>query len=442
MGIPDSQGAEGYVIGGKYRLTGCIGVGGMGSIWRAEHIVLNAPVAIKLIDPHLLCRDDVDPREVLNRFLREARAAAALRSPHVVQLLDYGLEGQIPFMALELLDGESLEARLHHQPVLPYAMAARIVTHVARALTRAHEAGLMHRDLKPSNIFLVRNDDEEVAKVLDFGLVKATGVQRPPTMSDTTGTHIIGTPYYMSPEQIQGKAIDHRTDLWALGVITFECVCGQAPFHTEQPGDLLLEICVKPMPVPSRIAAVPPGFDEWFARATARDAAKRFQSAREMADALRAVLAPEESLPRFSLAADGSAQRAPGPPAAPAARPAALAESGDKTTLVLSRDASQAFFRTRRRLAVTLVAVLAAAAAGVILMVSLMSGPREPSPAAEPAETSAPSASVPAPSAVPAPEVPTGAPAPTEAAEPTARPAGSARPTGGGSKRVDPRLGF
>jgi serine/threonine-protein kinase len=257
----------------------------MGSVWRATHLALHAPCAIKLIDPNI-----VDNPEALARFVREARAAAGLRSPHVVQILDHGIDDatHAPFIAMELLEGQSLGDRLQRSGRLTPAETARIVTQVARALNRAHEAGIVHRDLKPDNIFIVSNEDEELAKVLDFGIAKShreLGIDA----ATRTGA-VMGTPYYMSPEQISGaKDLDYRTDLWALGVIACECMTGFRPFESDSVGGLTLKICVEPPPVPSRLAAVPAGFDQWFARATARVPGDRFQSARELAEDLRRV---------------------------------------------------------------------------------------------------------------------------------------------------------
>src|SRR5262249_46221787 len=140
------------------------------------------------------------------RFLREARTAAALRSPHVVHVVDVGTDQGVPFMAMELLDGETLAARLARGGRLLPAHVARIVTHVARAIGRAHEAGIVHRDLKPDNVFLVRNDDEEIAKVFDFGIAKLSkGLEVPSAPVDTKSGSLIGTPLYMSPEQAMGR---------------------------------------------------------------------------------------------------------------------------------------------------------------------------------------------------------------------------------------------
>ncbi|HTA91999.1 MAG TPA: serine/threonine-protein kinase, partial [Polyangiaceae bacterium] len=142
------------VLVGRYRLDERLGAGGMGSIWRAQHLVLAAPVAVKLID-----REAVPDEETLGRFMREAQSAATLRSPHVVQILDYGVDDKLPFIVMELLDGENLAQRLRRVGRLPSADTARVVTHIGRAVGRAHEAGIVHRDLKPENVFLIRNED-------------------------------------------------------------------------------------------------------------------------------------------------------------------------------------------------------------------------------------------------------------------------------------------
>ena len=277
------------VLVGRYRLDERLGAGGMGSIWRAHHLVLAAPVAVKLID-----REHVPDDETLARFMREAQSAATLRSPHVVQILDYGVDEQLPFIVMELLDGENLAQRLRRLGRLGSADTARIVTHIGRAMARAHEANIVHRDLKPENVFLIRNEDEEIAKVLDFGVAKVSvGALGEDGTRTRTGS-ILGTPYYMSPEQAQGnKTVDHRSDLWSLGVIAFECLTGKRPFYSDGLGDLVLQICIRDIPVPSDVGSVPVGFDAWFARAVNRDPEMRFQSARELTDALREVLGGE-----------------------------------------------------------------------------------------------------------------------------------------------------
>jgi serine/threonine-protein kinase len=284
--MADASELTGRVLSSRYRLESQLGEGGMGAIWRAEHLALGVPVAVKLIDPEI-SRDE----SMLARFLREAKAAASLRSPHVVTVLDYGVDQALPFIVMELLEGENLRHRLKRVGRLGPSDTARILSHVARAVGRAHEAGIIHRDLKPENVFLVRNDDDELAKVLDFGVAKLDQGEALPSATRTRTGTLLGTPHYMSPEQVQGnKVVDHRSDLWSLGVIAFECMTGQRPFDSPGLGDLVLRICTYPIPVPSSLAAVPPGFDRWLLRALARDPNERFQSARELAESLREAL--------------------------------------------------------------------------------------------------------------------------------------------------------
>jgi serine/threonine-protein kinase len=277
---------EGTVLADKYRLERKLGQGGMGAVWRAEHVQLRSPVAIKLIDHQIVAHPDA-----LARFLREAQSAAALRSPHVVQILDFGADRGVPYIAMELLEGESLADRIARVGRLSPPDVARLMTQVARALGKAHEMGIVHRDIKPDNIFIVRNDEDEVAKVLDFGIAKSAQHGLGPGSGSTTRTGaILGTPNYMSPEQAEGtKLVDHRTDLWALGVIGFECLVGRKPFDSDALGSLLLAICTRPIPVPSHCGFNLSGFDQWFARACARELSERHQTARELAAELRQV---------------------------------------------------------------------------------------------------------------------------------------------------------
>ena len=278
--------APGHVLAERYRLETLLGEGGFGTVWRAEHLVLEAPVAIKLIDPDI-AHDEV----AVERFMREAKSAASLRSPHVVQILDYGIHEEQPFIAMELLEGETLQQRIKRLGRLEAADAVRILTHIARAITRAHEAGVVHRDLKPENVFLVPNDDEEIAKVLDFGVAKVDPTKLGSQSASTRTGSLLGTPYYMSPEQVLGnKEVDWRSDLWSMGVIAFEALTGKRPFFSDGLGDLVLQITVRPLPVPSQFAPVPKGFDDWWERAMAREPQARFESARELVDSLRETL--------------------------------------------------------------------------------------------------------------------------------------------------------
>jgi len=228
-----------------------------------------------------------------------------------------------PFLVMELLQGQSLADCLEREKRLTPERTLSIMTQVARAIGRAHAGGIVHRDLKPDNIFLVREDDQELAKVLDFGIAKTTG-PRFGGMETRTGV-TMGTPYYMSPEQVEGKkALDHRSDLWSLAVITCECLTGVRPFDGETFGELLLNICARPVLPPSSQGFFLPGFDEWFAKATNRDMGQRFNSAQEMAAALAEVVA-------------GRARGAP--PAAPSLTVA----MGPEATLAMGPQTAAAF---------------------------------------------------------------------------------------------------
>jgi serine/threonine-protein kinase len=409
----------GTVLAGKYALRSKLGQGGMGSVWQAEHVQLRSPVAIKLIDPKI-----VSEPEALARFMREAQAAAALRSPNVVQIFDYGADQGVPYIAMELLEGESLAARLERARILTPRETANVIGQVARAITKAHELGIIHRDLKPDNIFITHHDDEEIAKVLDFGIAKASNTIGMPAGSATRTGAVLGTPYYMSPEQADGKPIDARTDLWALGVITFECLVGRRPFDGEALGSVLLSICAKPLPVPSRFGRVPAGFDGWFARACARPTSERFQSAKQLVAELRALCGDPARDSHGSLGpsmsgvlavSDGARAGAERPPTANA----------------YGRSVSPE--KPRARTAAALlggVIVFVAIAGGVAFLVKQLA--RSASPAAtesttnaEPARPAPPTVQAPAAAATPVETAPTVAPvaapsATTAASSPTA----------------------
>jgi eukaryotic-like serine/threonine-protein kinase len=276
---------EAKVLANRYRLLSKLGQGGMGSVWLAEHLALRTQVAVKFIDVQIAASPDA-----LGRFEREAQSAAELRSTHIVQILDYGIDEGTPFIAMELLRGESLATRLNRLRVLNASDVAHILSQVAKALGLAHDKGVIHRDLKPDNIFLVREGDDEVTKVLDFGIAKKLDALSLDGGVKTNTGALLGTPYYMSPEQALGRSsIDHRTDVWSLGIIAYECMVGARPFERDTLGALLMAICSESLPVPSLSASVPLGFDEWFAHVTARDPQARFQSAIEAAHQLRAL---------------------------------------------------------------------------------------------------------------------------------------------------------
>ena len=289
------QTRAGRVLADRYRLVRLIGRGGMGAVWEAEHLALGTPVAIKLIKPEL-----AEGEHARARFLHEARAAASLRGPHVVQILDYGVDEGEPYIAMERIEGESLADRLRRGTLSPEELLG-VVSQTCRAIAKAHAAGIVHRDLKPDNVFL----GTDGVKVLDFGIAKA--VHSDTMDARTQSGAIVGTPFYMSPEQARdGSLADPRSDLWSVAVISYECLVGGRPFDSESLPALSVQILVDPIPVPSEHGEVPPGFDAWFARATQRDPSLRFQSARELVEALAAALGldalSEASLPMPSAA--------------------------------------------------------------------------------------------------------------------------------------------
>jgi serine/threonine protein kinase len=279
---------QGRILAGKYRLVTKLTEGGMGMVWRAEHVELGSPAAVKLLDPTI-----AESSEALARFKREAQSAASLRCTNIVQIFDFGVDEDMPYIAMELLRGKSLAERLRISRRLEPVDTAAILSQVARATSWAHSRGIVHRDLKPGNIFLSEDADDIVVKLLDFGIAKPVHMDLSETPVTLTGA-IMGTPQYMSPEQASGKKqVDHRTDIWSFGIIAFECLLGRHAFHADTLGGLVLAICTEPLPIPSKFGEVPVGFDEWFARAAHRDPEQRFASIAEAADALRFVCGVE-----------------------------------------------------------------------------------------------------------------------------------------------------
>jgi serine/threonine protein kinase len=273
----------GHIVGGKYRLEKPLAKGGMGSVWLARHTELDAPVAVKFMAHELVGTPVAEMR-----FKREAKAAAQLRSPHVVQIHDYGIHDGAPYMVMELLDGEDLSTELDRVGRLPIGRVATIALQVAKALALAHAAGIVHRDLKPANLFLARSGDDETVKVLDFGVAKETATSL--VVDKTTSGTLVGSPQYMSPEQARGEHVDFQSDLWSLGVVVFEALTGRPPFESTHLGALLAKIHEANAPLPTSIAPdLPAAVDAFMKRALARSPADRFPSAKAMADELAAI---------------------------------------------------------------------------------------------------------------------------------------------------------
>src|ERR1700759_4636207 len=220
----------GTVLQGKYRIPREIGRGGMAAVYEAAYVDIGKRVAIKVLAQEL-----TTSAVVVERFLREARAAAAIRSPYICDIYDSGkLEDGRPFLVLELLEGESLYERMTKIRYLDFDNTVTVMVQTCRGLTKAHAANIVHRDLKPENIFLTKDEESNLlAKILDFGLAKfyapmASGSDQPQQARLTREGAVFGTPAYMSPEQVRGQgAVDHRADLWALGGIVYECFTGR-----------------------------------------------------------------------------------------------------------------------------------------------------------------------------------------------------------------------
>jgi serine/threonine-protein kinase len=273
----------------------------MGTVWRAHHTELDIRVALKFLAAEL-----AGTRLGEERFRREARAAARLRSAHLTIIHDYGVERGRPYIVMELLEGEDLEQRLQRDGRVPLSTAAALVAQVAKALQVAHDAGVVHRDLKPANLFIADMGSEAVVKILDFGIAKHTRAAR--ATPATSNAVLLGTPFYMSPEQVRGLELDPRSDLWSLAVVAYELVTGTRPFWGKNLGDLMVAICSEQPPAASAICpALGTGLDEFFARSLARPLTERFQTAREFAEAFRRVAADQGAvLDRLELFAPSS----------------------------------------------------------------------------------------------------------------------------------------
>lgn len=221
-----TRGLLGQTIDHRYRVDSLIGEGGMGLVYRVTHTRLNKTLALKV-----LRRENTSDPEVVERFQREAESASAIGSEHIIDILDFGeLSDGSTYFVMEALDGVDLIDAIDEVERLPEDRAIRIALQVCRALTAAHDAGIVHRDLKPENVFLIRREEQEdFVKILDFGIAK---VAHGPSRLTRAG-EVIGTPHYMSPEQCKGAGVDHRTDIYALGVLLYEMVTGYVPHDAD-----------------------------------------------------------------------------------------------------------------------------------------------------------------------------------------------------------------
>lgn len=273
------------IIGEKYQLKQHLARGGMGAVWRAHHLDLGMDVAIKV-----LRSDVVGDETAAARFRREARAAAQLKSAHVVQVHDFGVHGDVPYLVMELLEGEDLDEYLEREGPLSVEHAVALIEEACEGLALVHEKGIVHRDIKPSNLFLARQGSRALVKLLDFGIAKASISED----GETTQGLVLGSPAYMSPEHARGGVIDARSDLWSLAGVFYRMITGVVPFDGANSSDIVVKLCTEDVAPPSdHLSESDPPLDAFFRRALCRDPAQRPESARAFAAAARALVDPK-----------------------------------------------------------------------------------------------------------------------------------------------------
>jgi serine/threonine-protein kinase len=455
-GIPK----PGDIIAEKFEVERVLGVGGMGVVVAARHIHLGQRVAVKFLRARA-----AENKEAALRFVREARAAVALQSPHVVRVTDVGtLATGLPYMVMEHLSGDDLSTVIEQRGALPVEEACDYVLQACEALAEAHAAGIVHRDLKPSNLFLTRKPDgSPFVKVLDFGISKAID----PSAQEqnlTATSSVMGSPLYMSPEQLRSaKKVDLRTDVWALGVILFELTTGRTPFEDETMTGLCAKIVADP-PVSLRALRpeLPLVFEGVVTRCLDKDVVRRYQSVGELATALRdlaslegklaadrvarigAPRAPMPSGAAFAVAsapASGGQPLAITPELASSPRPPVSGHTGFADTVGAWQSDGTKSRRTTALAAIAIACVLGALGIGAFVFTRESSRAAAPpaetnviAPAAAPTETSSAAATIVAAASSP-PGAPSTAPSASTSSASSAKPrAPVARPAGGPAK--------
>ncbi|HEY5243646.1 MAG TPA: serine/threonine-protein kinase, partial [Polyangiaceae bacterium] len=385
----------GDILAGKYRIERVLGQGGMGVVVAAHHLQLDEMVALKFLLPEVL-----QSPEAVVRFVREARAAARIKSEHVARVSDVGqLESGLPYMVMEYLEGSDLSQWLAQRGAVPVEQAVDWVLQACEAIAEAHALGIVHRDLKPSNLFCIRRADGQLSiKLLDFGTSKITTPGAPGF--DMTRTHaLVGSPLYMSPEQmLSSKNVDARTDIWSLGTILFELLTDRAPFAAESLTELAVRVSTEPAPALRTVCPqAPPGLALAIAKCLEKDPAQRFQNVGELAasladfgsvkarasvnrvlDTLREAGAPRDAVPT------SSARLLAAVPSAPVVLALNTASAWGATEADTRRATTPA---RRAQLLPWAVALLAIAAVGGALLVTvgMRPSPGAASPAGSPA---------------------------------------------------------
>ncbi|MBV8758803.1 MAG: protein kinase [Deltaproteobacteria bacterium] len=395
---------------GEYVIDEKIGEGGFGTVFRATHPLIGKRAAIKVLSR----KYSGDP-EIVSRFVAEARAVNQIRHRNIIDIFGFGeLEDGRSYYVMELLDGAPLDARLTDGGGMPLSEALPVLRAIARALDAAHAAGIAHRDLKPANVFLAQESDGTLyPKLLDFGIAKLLGELSESSMHRTRTGAPIGTPYYMSPEQCRGANVDHRTDIYSFGIMTYELLTGTLPFE----GDNHLEVLMKQTseePVPPTLRAaenaalppLPPGVDQTIAWMMKKDPAERPPTC------AAAVHALEEAA---GLTDTAASWRTP-PRGTPVVR---TTPAQGVTALANTVHATPAPPKRRRwPFAVAAVVLVGGAASAAFVMTRERETPRATQPTAAPAPTPEP-----APAPMPAPIAqPEAAPPPAPVAEPVAKP--------------------
>jgi serine/threonine-protein kinase len=430
QGIPSS----GQIIAGKFVVEQVLGVGGMGVVVSAKHAQLGQKVAIKF-----LRKDAAKSQEAVNRFLREARSAVGLQSAHVVRVMDVGvLDDGMPYMVMEYLQGTDLNRVLEERKTLPAQEAVDYVLQGMEAIAEAHALGIVHRDLKPANLFLTRSPDgSPLVKVLDFGISKAADTMRPQEQSLTSTSAIMGSPLYMSPEQLRSsKNVDVRTDVWALGVILYELLAGQPPFVADTVTGLCAKIAADPAtPLRAVNPVISVSLDAVVMRCLEKDMAKRYPTVADLALALHPLASPEgkraaERIARIGkpLETSGSYAASSGTPSAPGASSGSHVSTGYAETQASWQTSGAQ--RRRRNTALVVVGLGALAVGSLVAVVGYKSAHPKPVPAAAAGADIAPSSML---SAIPSVSTPV-----TLAPPPGADPSASANPPAAPSASVPP----
>jgi serine/threonine-protein kinase len=312
----------GRVIDGRYRVAGRLGAGGMGVVYKVEHLHLGKTAAMKVLAPETAARPDM-----VRRFRLEAQAVSKLNHPNIVQTFDFGQADGALYLVMEYIKGDDLASLLRRDGPWPFTRAARLFAQVCSGLTEAHEAGIVHRDLKPENLMVVaRRDGSEHAKVLDFGLAKLRERADSGAAGMSSGGAVLGTPYYMAPEQVRGESLDGRADVYSLGATLYRVLTGEPPFDAPSPMSVLAKhLTDDVVPPRSRAPALPPEADRIVLRAMAKSRDQRYASAAEiqldLERAATAATSAAASAPTLALRPPDISTTTPPAAASTAARP-------------------------------------------------------------------------------------------------------------------------